>query len=269
MKKFLKGIVASTVIMAMALAVGCTAKPTEPTEPTDPAVADETAEASEPATGGTLLMATNAEFPPYEYYEGQDVVGIDAEIAAAIAKELGMTLEIEDMAFDAIIPSLTAGKAQIALAGMTVTPERQENVDFSDTYVKASQAIIVRADNTDITNADSLNGKTIGVQLGTTGDLFATEVTDKMERYNKGFEAVQSLKQSKIDAVVIDDQVAKALAEGNDDVKVLAEPFTTEEYAIAIKKGNTELLEKVNGALATLKENGELQKIVDKYITAE
>lgn len=269
MKKFLKAILAASMIVTMALAVGCQSTPSEtPAEGEQEQSAEGETEGEE-ETGGTLIMATNAEFPPYEYYEGQDVVGIDAEIAAAIAEEMGMTLQIEDMAFDSIVPALTAGKADIGMAGMTVTEERKANVDFSETYVKASQAIIVKADNTEITNADSLSGKTIGVQLGTTGDLFASDVTDKVERYNKGFEAVQSLTQNKIDAVVIDDQVAKALAEGNADVKVLDEPFTTEEYAIAVKKGNQELLDKVNMALVNLQASGKLQEIVDKYITAE
>ena len=173
------------------------------------------------------------------------------------------------MAFDSIIPAILSGKADIGAAGMTVTEDRKASVDFTDTYVKASQVIIIKADNTEITGAADVEGKAIGVQLGTTGDLYASDVTDTVERYNKGFEAVQALAQGKIDAVIIDDQVAKALAADNADVKVLDEPFTEEEYAIAVKKGNTELVEQINAALAELKESGKLQEIVDKYITAE
>ncbi len=220
-------------------------------------------------SGDTLIMATNAEFPPYEFYEGGDVVGIDVEIARAVAESMGKELHVEDMAFDSIIPALLSGKADIGAAGMTVTEDRKASVDFTDTYVKASQVIIVKADNTEITGADSVEGKVIGVQLGTTGDLYASDVTDTVERYNKGFEAVQALSQGKIDAVIIDDQVAKALAADNADVKVLDEPFTEEEYAIAVKKDNTELVEQINTALKELKESGKLQEIVDKYITAE
>ncbi len=241
-------------------AVGCSSQ-----EPTSEPATDEQQEAS----GGTLTMATNAEFPPYEFYDAGEVVGIDVEIAGAIAETMGKTLEVEDMAFDSIIPALSAGKADIGAAGMTVTEDRKASVDFTDTYVKASQVIIIKADNTEIAGPDDVEGKTIGVQLGTTGDIYASDVTDNVERYNKGFEAVQALAQGKIDAVIIDDQVAKALAADNADVKVLDTPFTEEEYAIAVKKGNTELVEQINAALTELKENGKLQEIVDKYITAE
>lgn len=253
MKKYLKVVIATMVVGAMMLAVGCS-KPAE-----KPATAEKQ----------KLVMATNAEFPPYEFYEKQEIVGIDVEIMKAVAESMGMELQIEDMAFDSIISALTSGKAQIGAAGMTVTEDRLVNVDFSDTYVTASQAILVKADNADITNAKALSGKKIGVQLGTTGDLYASDVTENVERFNKGFEAVQALTQGKIDAVVIDDQVAKALSADNADVKVLEEPFTTEEYAIAVKKGNTELLEKINAALADLKKAGTLDEIVGKYISAE
>jgi len=213
-------------------------------------------------------MATNAEFPPYEYYnENNEIVGIDVEIAQAIAKKLGKKLEIEDMPFDSILAAVQSGKADIGVAGMTVTPDRLESVDFSDTYVKASQVIIVRKDNTEIKTPDDLVGKTIGVQLGTTGDIFAEEIDDvKLERYNKGFEAVQALQQGKIDAVIIDDQPAAVFASQNDDIMVIDEPFTDEEYAIAVIKGNTALLNKINEAIKELKESGELQRIFEKYI---
>lgn len=269
MKRFIKGIFACAVIASMALAVGCASKPAEEQATEGQTAEEEAAEEIAEGEGGVLIMATNAEFPPYEYYEGQEVVGIDVEIANAVAEKLGKELQIEDMAFDSIIPSILAEKADFGVAGMTVTEDRLANVDFSNTYVKASQAIIVKADNEDITNADALSGKSIGVQLGTTGDLYASDVTDNVQRYNKGFEAVQALATGKIDAVVIDDQVASALAADNADVKVLDEPFTTEEYAIAVKKGNTELLDQINEALAELEENGKLQEIVDKYISAE
>ena len=216
-----------------------------------------------------LVMATNAEFPPYEFYENQKIVGIDAEIARAIADKLGMELVIEDMLFDSIIPALISGKADIGVAGMTVTEDRLENIDFSEPYVQASQAIIVKVGEDKVKSAEDLEGKTIGVQLGTTGDIYVADVTENVERFNKGFEAVQSLAQGKIDAVVIDDQVAKALAAGNDQVEVLDESFTDEEYAIAFKKGNEDLVKKVNKALAELKEDGTLQSIIDKYISAE
>ena len=216
-------------------------------------------------------MATNAEFPPYEYHDGDAIVGIDAEIAKAIADELGMELEIEDIAFDSIIPELTSGKADFAMAGMTVNETRKQSVDFSDTYAKASQKVIVKNDS-DITTPDDLKGKIVGVQLGTTGDIFVSDLEadgTTVERYNKGFEAIQALSQGKIDAVVIDGEPAKVFVEQTEGLKILDESFTDEEYAIAVKKGNTELLDKINGALKNLNESGKLDEIVAMYIKAE
>ena len=216
-----------------------------------------------------LVMATNAEFPPYEFYEGQEIVGIDAEIAAAIAEKLGCELKIEDMAFDSIIAAVDSGKADFGLAGMTVTEDRLASVNFSDTYATATQVVIVTEDS-EITGVADLDGKTIGVQLGTTGDIYAGDIADAtIERYNKGFEAVQALTQGKVDAVIIDNEPAKVFVSENEGTKILEEDFAVEEYAMAIAKDNTELLEKVNKALAELTEDGTLQAIVDKYISAE
>ena len=228
-------------------------------------------EAAKEAAGGKLVMATNAEFPPYEYHDGDAIVGIDAEIAKAIADELGMELEIEDIAFDSIIPEIVSGKADMGLAGMTVTEDRMQSVDFSDTYAKASQKIIVTEDS-EIASPDDLKGVIVGVQLGTTGDIYVSDLEadgTTVERYSKGFEAVQALSQGKIDAVVIDGEPAKTFVAETEGLKILEESFTDEEYAIAVKKGNTELLEKINGALKTLKDNGTLDEIVAKYIKAE
>ena len=228
-------------------------------------------EAAKEAAGGKLVMATNAEFPPYEYHDGDAIVGIDAEIAKAIADELGMELEIEDIAFDSIIPEIVSGKADMGLAGMTVTEDRMQSVDFSDTYAKASQKIIVTEDS-EIASPDDLKGVIVGVQLGTTGDIYVSDLEadgTTVERYSKGFEAVQALSQGKIDAVVIDGEPAKTFVAETEGLKILEETFTDEEYAIAVKKGNTELLEKINGALKTLKDNGTLDEIVAKYIKAE
>lgn len=218
------------------------------------------------ADGDTLVMATNAEFPPYEYHEGDEIVGIDAEVAALIAEELGMTLEIEDMAFDSVLAAVQSGKADIAMAGITVTDERKMVVNFSDTYTKATQLVIV-AEDSEIASPDDLAGKTIGVQLGTTGDIYAGDVEDAtVERYSKGFEAVQALMQGKVDAVVIDGEPAKVFVEENEGIKLLDEAFTEEEYAIAVSKDNEELLEQINAALATLEENGKFDEVLAKYI---
>ena len=227
------------------------------------------------ASGGTvqagvLVMATNAEFPPYEYHEGGSIVGIDAEIAAAIAEKMGCELQIEDIAFDAIIPEVTSGKADMGMAGMTVTEERMENVDFSTTYAIARQVVIV-AEGSGITSLADLEGKTIGVQQGTTGDIYASEEfgDDHIERYAKGMEAVQALSQGKIDAVIIDNEPAKVFITENEGLIILDEAYADEEYAIAVKKGNTVLLDQINKALEELKADGTLDAIVAKYISAE
>ena len=280
-----KQILALSMAALMAAALtACSSKPAETAAPETtqaqtaeaaPETEGETAEASEEATGGaeaaggTLVMATNAEFPPYEYYEDGDIVGIDVEIAKAIAAKLGMELQIEDMAFDAIIPAVTSGKADFGAAGMTVTEERQRSVEFTDTYANSNQVAIVKEDS-DITGSDALAGKIIGVQLGTTGDALATEIKDAtVERYNKGLEAVQSLTQGKIDAVVIDQATAEAFVKKTEGIKILEEKMSEEEYAIAIAKDNKELMEKINDALAKLEESGKLNEIMLKYIPAE
>ena len=277
MKKKFTAVTMAAFMAAAALA-GCSSKPAETEAPATEAATEaaetEAAEAAEETeaaeTNGTLVMATNAEFPPYEFREGGEIVGIDVEIAAAIAAQMGMDFEVEDIAFDSIIPAVQSGKADFGAAGMTVTEDRKQSVDFSESYATATQVIIVKEDNAEIATPDDLEGKTIGVQLGTTGDIYASDIPDAtIEQYNKGFEAVQSLTQNKIDAVIIDGEPAKVFVSQNEGLKILDEAFTTEEYAICVKKGNTELLDGINTAIAELKESGELQAIVDKYITAE
>lgn len=290
MKKKVLAITMAALMAASLTACGGSAKETTAADTAAAATAEEKAEdttaaeskdetsaeaaetgAAKDAAGGRLIMATNAEFPPYEYHDGDAVVGIDAEIAKAIADELGMELEIEDIAFDSIIPEIVSGKADMGLAGMTVTEDRMQSVDFSNTYAKASQKIIVTEDS-EIASPDDLKGVIVGVHLGTTGDIYVSDLEadgTTVERYNKGFEAVQALSQGKIDAVVIDGEPAKTFVAETQGLKILDESFTDEEYAIAVKKGNTELLEKINGALKTLKDNGTLDEIVAKYIKAE
>ncbi len=249
------------LVLAMGL-VGVLTACSSNTQPAETTVAEET-------TGGTLTMATNAEFPPYEYHEGGEIVGIDVEIARAIAEHMGMTLEIEDIAFDSIIPAVQSGKADFGAAGMTVTEDRLQNVDFSTSYTTATQMIIVQ-EGSEITDVAGLDGKKIGVQLGTTGDIYVEDVEGAtIERFNKGFEAVQALGQGKLDAVVIDGEPAKVFVSQNEGLVLLEEPFTTEEYAICVKKGNEELLNNINEAIADLSESGKLDEIKAKYITAE
>lgn len=219
---------------------------------------------------GVLTMATNAYFPPYEYYQGEQIVGIDADIAKAVADKLGLELKIEDMEFDSIITSVQTGKADIGLAGMTVTDERKQSVNFSDTYATGIQVVIVTEDS-DIATVDDLAGKKIGVQLSTTGDIYASDDygEENVEKFNKGADAVMALAQGKIDAVIIDNEPAKNFVTANEGLKILDTEYVTEDYAACINKENTELLDAVNGALAELKADGTLQKIIDQYITAE
>ena len=218
---------------------------------------------------GTLTMATNAYFPPYEYYDGQDIIGIDADIAKAIADKMGLELKIEDMEFDSIITAVSTGKADLGLAGMTVTPDRQKNFEFSDTYANGVQVIIVKEDST-IAKPDDLKGKKIGVQLSTTGDLTATDEfgKDSVVQYHKGNDAVMALTQGQVDAVIIDNEPAKSYVEANKGLKILDTEFLNEDYAACISKDNAGLTKAVNKALAELKADGTLQKIVDKYIKA-
>jgi len=223
---------------------------------------------------GTLIMATNAEFPPYEYIENNEVVGIDAEIAAAIAEKLGLTLKIENMEFDSIISSVKGGKVDIGAAGMTVTPERLEEVNFTTTYATGVQVVIVTEDSA-ITSVDDLfvegANHTIGVQLATTGDLYSTwDIEDEglgtVDRYNKGADAVMALKSGKVDCVIIDNEPAKAFVAENEGLKILDTEYAVEDYAIAINKDNADLLEAVDKALNELIADGTVAGIVDKYI---
>ena len=225
----------------------------------------------------TLVMATNAEFPPYEYYEGGEVVGIDAEIAQAIADKLGMELVIEDMEFNSIIAAVETGKADFGAAGMTVTEERLQSVNFTDTYATGVQVVIV-AEGSAITSVDDLfvegSDWKVGVQESTTGDIYATgDIEDAgygvIERYNKGADAISALKSGKIDCVIIDNQPAQEFVKANEGLVILETAYAEEEYAICINKDNTELLEQINGALQELIADGTVQAILDKYIAAE
>lgn len=218
-----------------------------------------------------LVMATNAAFPPYEYVEGDDFKGIDVEIAGEIAKKLGMELEIQDVEFDSIVAGVQSGKYDMGMAGMTVTEERKQSVDFTDSYATAIQVVIVK-EGSDIKSVDDLSEDTkIGVQQGTTGHIYASDDygEDAVTPYNKGADAVQALTAGKIDCVIIDNEPAKAFVEANEGLQILETEYVTEEYAICISKDNSQLLEKVNAALKELKEDGTIDKIVAKYIPAE
>lgn len=219
----------------------------------------------------TLTMGTNASFPPYEYVDDNGkIVGIDAEIAQAIADKLGMKLEIKDMEFDSLIPAVKSKSIDLVLAGMTVNEERKQSVNFSDSYSTGVQVVIVK-ENSEIKTVDDLKGKKIGVQAGTTGDAYCSDDfgEENVKQFSNGSLAVAALANDQVDCVVIDNEPAKNYVAANSGLKILDTEYVTEDYAIAISKDNDDLLKKVNDALKELKDDGTVGKIVGKYIKAE
>lgn len=260
MKKLLSLILAVLLISSVCILSGC----------------GENGATSNDAQKEKLIMATHASFPPYEFYDGENIVGIDAEIASAIAEDLGMELQIVDIEFDAIITGVQTKKYNMGMAGMTKTEEREQSVSFSTPYAKAKQVIIVKEDST-VQNFNDLveRGLKAGVQLATTGDIYVSAPidkgglgADKVTQYQTGNDAVAALVAGKIDCVITDNEPAKSYVKANEGLKILDTEYIEEEYAICIAKDNTELLQKVNASLAKLTENGTIQKIIDKYITA-
>ena len=220
---------------------------------------------------GKLTMATNAAFPPYEMTtDSGEFEGIDVETAQAIADKLGLELQIDDMDFDAALLSVQQGKADIVMAGVTVTDERKNVMDFSESYATGIQSIIV-PEGSDITSPDDLAGKKIGTQRGTTGYIYCSDDfgEDSVVAYDNGLTAVQALNNGQVDAVVIDNAPAKEFVAANPGLVILDTSYAEEDYAIGMAKGNTALEDAVNAALEELKADGTLQSIVDKYITAE
>ena len=229
------------------------------------------------AMAETLKMATNAAFPPYEFYDDEtgEIVGIDAEVAAAICEKLGYELEIVDMDFDAIIPAVTTGKIDFGMAGMTVTEERMQSVDFTTSYATGIQVVIVK-EGSEITSVDDLFAEgashKIGVQQGTTGDLYASwGIEDaglgSVERFKTGTDAVLALTSGKVDCVIIDNEPAKNYVAANEGLVILDTEYAVEDYAIALAK-DSELTEQINAALEELIADGTVQAIIDKYIAA-
>ena len=229
------------------------------------------------AVDGVLSMATEATFPPYEYYDGDTIVGIDVEIAQAIADKLGLKLEVTDIAFDSIIPGVQTGKYDIGLAGMTVTDERLEQVNFTDSYATGIQVVIV-GPNSSITSVDDLFAEgashVVGTQTGTTGFIYATsDIQDaglgEVKSFAKTTDAVEALKNGQVDCVILDNQPAQALVAANADagLSILDTEYAVEDYAAAVSKDNAALTEAINGALKELIADGTVQTILDKYIS--
>ena len=226
------------------------------------------------ALADTLTMATNASFPPYEYWDGDQMVGIDVEIAEAVCAEMGYELDKLDMDFNAIINAVTSGKADFGMAGMTVTEERQQSVAFSISYATGVQSIIVK-EGSPITSYDDLaaEGATYkgGVQMATTGHIYAEDEfgVERVVLFDNGNDATMALKNGKVDCVIIDNEPAKAYVAANEGLVILDSAYAVEDYAACFAKGNTELVEKFNAALQKLIDDGTVAEIVGKYIKAE
>lgn len=281
MKKALSVLTAAALVMSLA-ACGSSASSAASSEAASSETASSEAASSEAASSeasgelttveaGKLIMATNATFPPYEMTtDAGDFEGIDVEIAGAIAEKLGLELQIDDMDFDAALLSVQQGKADIVMAGVSVTEDRLLVMDFSDSYATGIQSIIVPEDS-DIASADDLAGHMIGCQRGTTGYIYCSDDfgDESVTAYDNGLTAVQALVNGQVDCVVIDNAPAQEFVAANPGLKILDTSYVEEEYAIGMGKGNTAMLEAVNGALADLQADGTIQAIVDKYISAE
>ncbi|WP_291224322.1 ABC transporter substrate-binding protein [Gemmiger sp.] len=286
MKKALSLMTAAALVLSLA-ACGSTASSAASSEAASPEAASSDAASSEAASSeaasetetaelstvepGKLIMSTNAAFPPYEMTtDSGEFEGIDIETAQAIADKLGLELQIDDMDFDAALLAVQQGKSDMVMAGVTVTDERQNVMDFTDSYATGIQSIIVKEDS-DIASVDDLAGKKIGTQRGTTGYLYCSDDfgDENIVAYDDGLTAVQMLNNGQVDCVVIDNAPAKEFVAANPGLKLLDTAYVEEDYAIGVGKGNTELKDAINTALEELKADGTLQAIVDKYITAE
>ena len=267
MKKLLSILLASLMILCLAACGGSSSSESA----SDSESASGSESASLPAGDNVLTMATNAAFPPYEYYDGEVVVGIDAEIAALIAEKLGMTLEIVDIDFNSIVTSVQTGKYDMGMAGMTVTEERLENVSFSKPYATGVQVIIVKEGSAIASVDDLANAEMIGVQEATTGHIYCEGDygADHVTAFTTGANAVQALLTDKVDCVVIDNEPAKAFVAANEGLKILDTEYVTENYAACFSKSNTELLEKFNQAMKELTDDGTIPAIIEKYISAD
>ena len=226
-------------------------------------------------------MSTNAAFPPYEMvadgegFEGTGYEGIDVEIAYAIAQKLGLELVVDDMDFTAALEAAQSGKSDMVMAGVTVNEDRLAVMDFSESYATGVQVVIVTEDSP-ITTLDDIEGKLIGTQKGTTGFTYASDTPenggygeDAVIGFDNGLSAVQALKNGQVDCVIIDNAPAQTFVAENPGLKILDTEWVTEDYAIGVAKGNTALLDAINGALDELIADGTVQSIIDTYITAE
>ena len=285
MKKILALLLALTMVFALA---ACSSNETKEPAADDGSAAEtpDNAETGEGADAGAdtdgaaaefttveagkLIMSTNAAFPPYEMTDDSDnVIGIDAEIAGAIAEKLGPELQIDNMDFDAALLAAQQGKSDIVMAGVTVNEDRLAVMDFTDSYATGVQVVIVK-EGSDVT-LDNLGEQMIGTQRATTGNIYCTDDygEDHVVAYDDGITAVQALLNGQVDCVVIDSGPAQEFVNANAGLEILDTEYVTEDYAIGLAKGNTALLNAVNAALNELIEDGTVQSILDSYITAE
>lgn len=273
-KKLAALLLAAGMTMSMA---ACTSAPSSDSSSsmasTDESVAKETS-IDRIKKAGKIVMATNAQFEPFEYIEGTEYKGIDIEISQKIADELGVELEIHDVKFESIIAEIKSGKADFAAAGMSIDPDRLKNVDFSNEYFSATQSIVVMKENSPVAKPEDLKDKVVGVQTGTTADTYVTDKdgennvgVKEVKRYNSFVDAVNDLMAGRLDAVVMDDFPADKLVEKNaDKIMKLDDELTGEKYAIAVPKGDEAMKELVNKVLADMEESGELDELFTKYI---
>ena len=279
MKKLSAMLMAGAMMMSLAAcgsSVSSASSEAVSSEAASSEVASSSSEAASAAelttvTPGKLTMSTNAAFPPYESTDDNgNFVGIDVDVAAAIAEKLGLELQVDDMDFDAALLAAQNGKSDLVMAGVTVTEDRQLVMDFSDSYATGIQSIIVKEDS-DIASPDDLADKMIGTQRGTTGYIYCSDDfgDEHVTPYDDGLTAVQALVNGQVDAVVIDNAPAKEFVAANPGLKILDTSYAEEDYAIGVAKGNTAMLDAINGALEELKNDGTLQAIIDKYIKAE
>ena len=272
MKKILAVLLSAAMLLSLLALAGCGSTTEETT--TDDSQETSSTELTT-VTAGKLTMSTNAQFPPYEMVaDDGSFEGIDVEIAAAIAEKLGLELQVDDMDFDSALLAAQNGKSDMVMAGVTITDERMAVMDFSDTYANGVQVVIVKEDS-DIATIDDLEGKMIGTQQGTTGYLYCSDTPENggygeenVTAYADGATAVQALINGQVDCVVIDNAPAQEFVKANPGLKILDTEFTNENYAIGVAKGNTALLDAINGALKELIADGTVQQIIDKYIPA-
>lgn len=216
-----------------------------------------------------LVVGTNAAFPPFEYVGGQsgnEIKGFDIELAKQIAKDAGKTLKVENMKFDSLIVALNSGKIDFIASGMTITPERQASVNFSEPYYEATQVLLVNKDNDTIHTLDDIKDKHFAVQLGSTADMMSKKYTQNVTAFNTGFEAIMELKNGKVDLVLFDSEPAANYLAKNPDLKLIKLDFPAEFYGFAVSKQQPELLTSINNTLKNLKESGQYQTLVSAHI---